>query len=301
MQNRQHQTEAGASKLGELATLISDHATADGVQPTAVPALYLYRSFTLSEPVHTVYKPSLCLVAQGSKTVSLGNETLQYDLEHFLLVAVSLPITAQLLEASPERPHLALHIDLDLSLIASLITELGTPLEPPAEDRTGLSVGAVEPLLRGAVVRLVRLLETPQHIPFLAPLIMRELGYLLLSGPQGARLREMALTTGRTYRIVSAIEHLVQTYDRPLDVAKLAEEVHMSVSSFYHQFRAVTSMSPLQFQKTLRLQEARRLLLSRETDVTGAGFHVGYESPSQFSREYRRLFGAPPSRDVARL
>ena len=215
-------------------------------------------------------------------------------------MAVSLPITAQIREASTERPHLALYIDLDPSLIASLITELDMPLEPPVEDRTGLSVSPVEPLLAGAVARLVCLLDTPQHIAFLAPLIMLELGYLLLSGPQGARLREMALTTGRTYRIVSAVEQLVQTYNRPLDV-NLAEEVHMSVSGFYRQFRAVTSVSPLQFQKTLRLQEARRLLLGRESDVTGVSFHVGYESPSQFSREYRRLFGAPPSRDAARF
>lgn len=236
--------------------------------------------------------------------VTLGTEVLRYDPEHFLLVSVSLPVTSQLLEASPERPHLALHIDLDLTLITGLITELPPELrgqDASIDVQPGLSVGILEPLLSDAVARLVRLLDTPKHIPVLAPLITRELCYLLLDGPQGSKLREMALTTGPTYRIVSAIERLEQAYDQPLKVEELAEEVHMSVSSFHHHFKAVTAMSPLQFQKRLRLQEARRLLLGREVGVTGASFQVGYESPSQFSREYRRLFGASPSRDMAKL
>ncbi len=289
----------------ELAGLIARHATKDGVQATAVRALHLYRSFVVSEPVHTVYKPSFCLVAQGSKVVTLGTEVLRYDPEHFLLVSVSLPVTSRLLEASPERPHLALHIDLDLTLIAGLITELLSPeskgRDASANVQPGLSVGILEPPLLDAVVRLVRLLETPGHIPILAPLITRELCYLLLDGPQGSKLREMALTTGPTYRIVNAIESLEQAYHQPLKVEELAEEVHMSVSGFHHHFKAVTTMSPLQFQKKLRLQEARRLLLGREVGVTDASFQVGYQSPSQFSREYRRLFGASPSQDMAKL
>lgn len=305
MYEKQPQDKAGNCDGSELIGLIACHATKDGVQPTAVPSLHLYRSFTASEPVHTVYKPSFCLVAQGSKVVTLGTDVLRYDPEHFLLVSVSLPVTAQLLEASPERPHLALHIDLDLTLVAALVAELASPESwspgVGANVQAGLSVGVLEPLLQDAVLRLVRLLDTPEHIPVLAPLIMRELCYLLLHGPQGVRLREMALTTGPTYRIVSAIERLEGAYHQPLKVEALAEEVHMSVSSFHHHFKAVTAMSPLQFQKRLRLQEARRLLLGRKVDVTGASFQVGYESPSQFSREYRRLFGASPSQDMARL
>lgn len=305
MQDNQLQNEAEEPHGSELAELIARHATRDGVQPTAVPSLHLYRSFARSEPVHTVYKPSFCLVAQGGKVVTLGTEVLRYDPAHFLLVSVSLPVTAQLLEASPERPHLALHVDLDLALIAALVTELasteGATLGSGTNVQAGLSVSVLEPPLRDAVVRLVRLLDTPEHIPVLAPLITRELLYLLLSGPQGAKLREMALTTGPTHRIVSAIERLERAYDQPLKVEELADEVHMSVSGFHHHFKAVTAMSPLQFQKKLRLQEARRLLLGREVDVTGASLRVGYESPSQFSREYRRLFGASPRQDMARL
>lgn len=305
MKDTQQARKLEEPRSTELVGLLARHATKDGVQATAVPALHLYRSFAVSEPVHTVYQPSFCLVAQGSKVVTLGTEVLRYDPEHFLLVSVSLPVTSRLLEASPERPHLALHIDLDLALVAGLITELPS-LELPGRDvsadvQPGLSVGQLEPLLLDTVVRLVRLLDTPGHIPVLAPLITRELCYLLLGGPQGSRLRQMALTTGPTYRIVNAIESLERAYQQPLKVEELAEKVHMSVSGFHHHFKAVTTMSPLQFQKRLRLQEARRLLLGREVGVTDASFRVGYGSPSQFSREYRRLFGASPSEDMAKL
>jgi AraC-like DNA-binding protein len=288
--------------VNELVTLLTRHALTDGAQPTIVPSLFTYRAQIASEPVHTVYKPSLCFVAQGSKVVSLGDEVLRYDPEHFLLVAVNLPIASQILTASPEKPHLALHIELDLGLIAALIAELDlSPPEPKLPTEAGFSVSVLDPLLRDAVTRLVRLLDTPDHVPTLAPLTLREISYLLLSGPQGARLREMALTTGPTHRVATAIERLVEHYDQPLKVEQLAEEVYMSVSSFHSHFKAVTKLSPLQFQKQLRLQEARRLLLSQAFDVTGASFQVGYESPSQFSREYRRLFGVPPSQDAARF
>ena len=293
--------EAKRPGSSELAKLIDRYATKDGGQPTVIPPLYLYRSFTMPEPAHSVYKPSLCLVAQGSKVVTLGADSWRYDPEHFLLVSVRLPITTQRLEASSGQPHLGLHIDLDLALIAALVMESVLP-EPTARvpDRVqaGLSVGVLEPLLHSAVGRLVGLLDTPEHIPTLAPLIMRELCYLLLSGPEGNRLRAMALTTGQTYRIVDAIEWLVRHYDQPLKIEELAEEVHMSVSGFYHHFKAVTNMSPLQYQKRLRLQEARLLLLGREANVANASFRVGYVSTSQFSREYRQLFGASPRQDL---
>ncbi len=171
---------------------------------------------------------------------------------------------------------------------------------PETGGQAGLVVTALEPLVHDAVRRLLRLLDTPQHIPALAPLILRELVYLLLVGPEGGRLRAMVQTAGQTYRIATAIERLVREYDRPLRVEQMARDVHMSVSGFHHHFKAVTALSPLRFQKRLRLQEARRLLLSREADVTGASFRVGYDSPSQFSREYRRLFGASPREDLTR-
>lgn len=232
---------------------------------------------------------------------TLGGDVLRYDPEHFLLVSVSLPLTSQILEASPERPYLALHIDLEATLIAELSAELGARRRPRAGVCGGLSVGSLGPLLRDAVLRLVRLLETPDHIPVLAPLILRELCYLLLTGPEGHRLRDMALAGGQTQRVAYAIKRLLREYNRPLRVEALAQEVNMSVSAFYQHFKTVTAMSPLQYQKTVRLQEARRLLLGEMLDVADAGFRVGYESPSQFSREYRRLFGASPKQEVVRF
>ena len=287
-----------------LAQLITRHATRDGVQETAVPDLHLYRSFTASEPIHTVYRPSFCLVAQGSKTVSLGTEVLKYGPSDFLLVSVNMPVAARLLEASPEKPHLALHVDLDVSLVAALIPAVG-PADgesgPAAKPSSGLTVGRLEDRVREVVMRLVRLLDEPRDIAVLAPMIKRELCYLLLNGSYGGVLRAMALSSGPTRRIADAIAHLEKAFREPLRIEQLAREVHMSVSGFHRHFKAVTAMSPLQFQKRLRLQEARRMLIGSEVDVTDAGFLVGYESSSQFSREYRQLFGSPPSRDIARL
>ncbi|PNY79410.1 AraC family transcriptional regulator [Deinococcus koreensis] len=282
----------------ELTGLLARHATAPGLQATAVPGLHLYRAHARSQPVHTVYTPSVCLVAQGRKLVQQGSASMAYGPDDLLLVSVSLPITAQILEASSECPHLALHVDLDPALIASLALE--SPAAPGAGGQSGLAVTALEPGVNDAVLRLVRLLDMPQHIPALAPLILRELSYLLLVGPEGGRLRAMVQTAGQTYRISTAIERLVREFDRPLRIEHLARDVHMSVSGFHHHFKTVTSLSPLQFQKRLRLQEARRLLLNGEADVTRAGALVGYDSPSQFSREYRRLFGASPRQDVSR-
>lgn len=293
-----HSPSAVLTPPAELTALLTRHATAPGLQSTAVPGLHLYRAVAQSEPVHTVYTPSVCLVAQGRKLVEQGEASMPYGPEDLLVVSVSLPLTAQILEASPEKPHLALHVDLDPALIAALALE--SPAAPNAGGQAGLVVTALEPLVQDAILRLVRLLDTPQHIPVLAPLILRELSYLLLVGPEGGRLRAMVQTAGQTHRIVTAVERLVREYNRPLRVEQMARDVHMSVSGFHHHFKAVTTLSPLQFQKRLRLLEARRLLLSREVDVTRAGARVGYDSPSQFSRDYRRLFGVSPRQDLSR-
>lgn len=284
----------------ELTALLGRYATAPGLQSTAVPGLHLYRGVAHDGPVHTVYTPSVCLVAQGRKRVQQGQEALTYGPHELLLVSVSLPLSAQILEGTPERPHLALHVDLDPSLLAALAVDL--PVEPRAAavSQTGLAVTALAPGVQDTLVRLARLLDTPEHIAALAPLILRELSYRLLVGPEGPRLRAMVQTTGHSYRIARAIERLMQEYNQPLSVETLAQDVHMSVSGFHHHFKAVTALSPLQFQKRLRLQEARRLLLGREADITSTSFRVGYDSPSQFSREYRRLFGASPRQDLGR-
>jgi AraC-like DNA-binding protein len=288
----------------ELIDLIARHTPGNGLHDTAVPGLHLYRSPTTAEPIHTVYRPSFCLVAQGSKTLSVGQRELRYGPAQFVLVAVNTPVAVHLLEASPEYPHLALHVDLDLSTVAGLI--------PPErrDDRAqaaaaasgaGVRVATMDERLHDVVLRLVRLLDHSADIPVLAPLVERELSYLLLNGPDGAALRAMALTTGPSSRIARAVERLERGYREPLRVEQLAREAHMSVSTFHHHFKAVTAISPLQFQKRLRLYEARRLLIAHETDVTGASTAVGYSSLSQFSREYRTMFGSSPSKDLALL
>lgn len=275
-------SEPEESSGAQLADLIARHATRDGVQDTAVPGLHLYRSFTASEPIHTVYRPSFCLVAQGSKTVTLGTEVLGYGPADFLLVSVNMPVATRLLAASAKKPHLALHVDLDVSLIASLIAAMG-PMEEESgsaeEPGAGLRVGRLEGRVREVITRLVRLLDEPRDITVLAPLITRELCYLLLDGRYGGVMRAMAQTSGPAHGIADAIARLEKAFREPLRVGELAREVHMSVSGFHRHFKAVTAMSPLQFQKRLRLQEARRMLIGSEVDVTNAGLLVGVREP----------------------
>lgn len=286
----------------ELAQIIERHAQREGLQAMPVlPSLFLFRASTTSNLIHSVYEPSICVVAQGHKEMLLGDQRFSYDPEHFLLVSVSLPVSGRMLVASPEQPHLAMHINLDAIQIAEMAMELDIPTPTKATNSAGLAVHRLTPMLSDAILRFVRLLDTPQHIPVLAPLIQRELCYLLLSGPQGAQLRESMLNNGQTQRVVHAIDKLRDNYHQPLRVEQLAKDLGMSVASLHRHFKAVTAMSPLQYQKVLRLQEARKLMLSESLDALTASVYVGYESASQFSREYRRLFGAPPARDIAQL
>lgn len=285
----------------ELAVLIERYAGQDGIHPTAVPSLFLYRYSTPSEPLCNVQEPAFGIIAQGSKQVTLGDDVYVYGRAHCIVVSVDLPVVGQVTEATPDAPYLSLRIDLDIRQLGTLIVEAGLP--EPANQQTGrgLFVSRIGSPLLGAVLRLVRLLESPQDIPVLAPLILREIHYRLLVGDQGARLRQIALADSQSQRIAKAITRLKRNYAQPLRIEAIARELHMSPSSLHHHFKAVTAMSPLQFQKQLRLQEARRLMLSEVMDAATAGHRVGYESPSQFSREYSRLFGAPPVRDMARL
>lgn len=285
----------------DLAALIARHIATDGGCDTAVPSLFLYRCSGPYDSTSSIQEPALCLVAQGRKVITLGSDDYTYDPEHYLLVSVGLPIGARVVEASEERPYLGLRLDLSPAIIADVL--LGIPTRSPSRIRPalGLSVGRLDNSLRDAVVRLIRLLDRPEHIAMLAPLILREILYLLLIGPEGERLQDIARMSGQTYRIARVIERLRRDFDQPLRIGAIAREMGMSVSSLYHQFKGVTAMSPLQYQKRLRLQEARRLMLSEDLDAAGACFRVGYESPSQFNREYRRLFGAPPGQDAARL
>ncbi|MGE1082782.1 AraC family transcriptional regulator N-terminal domain-containing protein [Pseudomonas shirazensis] len=282
----------------ELAGLILRHA---GGGPSAIDALYLSRYEENLRAMPTLAQPALCILAQGSKTLFLGDESYTYDPLHYMVVSVTLPITGASLDASPDNPCLGLRLDLDPAEISQLIAESGPMLVPSQPSGRGLFVERSDGELLDALLRLVRLLDSPRDIPVLAPLVRRELLYRVLRGPQGYRLYEIALSNSQTHRVCQAIAWLNRHYQQPLRIDELAREVNLSTSTLHHRFKAVTSMSPLQYQKQLRLQEARRLMLNDGIEAAVAGYRVGYESPSQFSREYSRLYGAPPIRDVARL
>jgi AraC-like DNA-binding protein len=285
--------------LAKLASAIERQTAADGGCDTEAPALKLSRFSAPSDLVALVYEPSLCVVAQGAKEVLLADEAYRLDPAQMLLVSVGLPVAARVVEASPGRPYLAARIALDSAVVGELLADgAAAPPGPPAR---GLAVTPVEPPLVDAVARLVALLDSPQDVEPLAPLVLREITYRLLAGPQGLRLRQIASAGAPAHRIAAAIRWLKDHFADPLRIESLARQVRMSPSAFHLHFKGVTAMSPLQYQKRLRLQEARRLMLGEGLDAAGAAFRVGYESPSQFSREYRRMFGAPPRRDVAAL
>ena len=288
------------SNLAELKRHIERFTGRDGVHPTAIAPLSLLHLSATSERAQGVYEPSLCIVAQGSKRVMLGDEIYHHDPGQFLLVSVGLPVACQIIEASPEAPFLALHIELDAGQIGELMLAAGPP-ERYGRPQRGLTVSRAEPPLLDAVARLMLLLESPRDIGVLAPLVLREITYRLLVGEQGLRLWQIAAGNGPARRVATAIRWLTANFALPFSIEALARHVRLSPSALHHQFKAVTAMSPLQYQKRLRLQEARRLILSEALDAASAAFRVGYESPSQFSREYRRLFGQPPQRDMARL
>ncbi len=285
-------------ELAKLAAAVERQTAADGGYDTAVPALRLSRFSAPSDLVALVYEPSLCVVAQGAKEVLLADETYRLDPAQSLLVSVDLPVSARVVEASPGRPYLGVRLALDPAVVGELLADglTAPPLGPPVR---GLAVTPVELPLLDAVSRLVALLDSPQDVEPLAPLVLREITYRLLTGPHGSRLRQIASAGAPAQRIALAIRWLKDHFAEPLRIDALARRVRMSPSAFHLHFKGVTALSPLQYQKRLRLQEARRLMLGEGLDAAEAAFRVGYESPSQFSREYRRLFGAPPRRDVA--
>jgi AraC-like DNA-binding protein len=272
----------------------------DGTHATPITGLNLYRGSTISGTNCGIYKPTLALISQGAKRITLGDETLVYDQANYLVTSLDLPVLAQVMRASPEQPYLAFSFELDPRRIGVLMSEMKLS-RPPSNSGRAMAVGTLTTELLDPVLRLARLLDSPQDIPVLAPMIERELIYRLLTGEMGMRLRNLAIAESQTHQIARAIDWLKTNYTRPLRIEELARTVHMSESSLHHHFKAVTAMSPLQYQKHLRLQEARRLMFAEMHDAASAGHRVGYESPSQFSREYSRLYGAPPLRDIAQL
>lgn len=288
----------------ELAELIRRHAPADGSFQTVIKPLFMVRHDHPSQSVPGLVQPALCIMAQGRKDVTLGGELYTYDPLNYLVLSVALPISGKVIHATPEEPHLALRLEIDPVEINALIAEAGpmsVPMRQGAHSGRGMYVERIDAQLLDAVIRLIRLLDTPKDIPMLAPLINREILYRLLRGSEGHRLYEIAISNCQTHRVTQAIKWLNDHFQQPLRIEDLAKEVNLSVSTLHHRFKAVTAMSPLQYQKQLRLQEARRLMLADGLEASAAGYRVGYESASQFSREYSRLFGAPPLRDLARL
>ncbi len=268
---------------------------------TAVPGLSLFRREEPTEPITGMYEPSVCMVAQGAKRVKLGDDTYVYDAHHYLITSVHLPTVVQVIEASREKPYLGLRLMLDQREISQMMVDSNLPAPRVQQSNRGMATGEVTLPLLTAIQRLIDLLAEQQDIPILAPIIQREIIYRLLVGDQGERLRQIASAGSQSHQIARAIDWLKGNYSQPLRIDDLAAEVRMSASTFHHHFRSMTALSPLQFQKQLRLQEARRLMLAERMDAATAGFQVGYESPSQFSREYNRLFGAPPLRDITNL
>ena len=285
----------------ELAELIRRHAPTDGSFQTLIKPLFMVRHDRPVQSVPGVVQPALCIMAQGRKDVTLGGELFTYDPLNYLVLSVALPISGKVIYATPEDPHLAMRLDIDPADINALIAEAGPMSVPTRPSGRGMYVERIDSQLLDAVIRLIRLLDSPKDIPMLAPLITREILYRLLRGSEGYRLYEIAISNCQTHRVTQAIKWLNEHFQQPLRIEELAREVNLSVSTLHHRFKAVTAMSPLQYQKQLRLQEARRLMLSDGLEASAAGYKVGYESPSQFSREYSRLFGAPPLRDLARL
>jgi AraC-like DNA-binding protein len=241
------------------------------------------------------------MVAQGAKRVILGDDTYVYDAQHYLITSVHLPTVVQVTEASPEKPYLGLRLTFDLRELSQLMADSHLPAPRTQQSSRGMATGEVTPALVNAFVRLIDLLDNKEDIPILAPVIQREIVYRLLVGDQGERLRQIAVAGSQSQQIARAIEWLKGNFTETLRIDDLATKSRMSTSTFHHHFRSMTALSPLQYQKQLRLQEARRLMLSDRIDAATAAFQVGYESPSQFSREYNRLFGAPPLRDINNL
>jgi len=295
-----YEAQHAQANRAELVERVAQATREDGrVEP--LNGLYLFRASSPTELLHSVYTPAFCVIAQGSKEVFLGEERYQYDPAHYLLTTVELPVVSQILEASREQPYLSMRLQLDPTLVGSVLVEANLPLPPGQSDVKAMDVSPLDASLLDAVVRLVRLVDSPTEARVLAPLVTREIVARLLMGAQGARLRHIAVLGGYTHHIARAVDLLRKEYSQPLRMERIAHELGMSVSGFHHQFKAVTALSPLQFQKRLRLQEARRLMLGEHLDAASAGSRVGYDDAAHFNREYKSLFGLPPMRDVERL
>ena len=283
----------------ELADIVSRTAATDGPFETAIRGLHFSRYAAPTPHNHVAQWPCFGLVLQGAKCLELGSDTYRYGVGDYLVVSLDLPVASRVTEASAERPFLGMGLAIDPERVKDVLARVDVVPVNGASDMRGVAVQVAAPELLDATLRLLRLLDRPQDIAALAPLLEQEILYRLLTGPLGPRLLQIATADTPSNRIAQAIDWLRGNYSRPLRIEDLAERVGMSVSSLHHHFKAVTAMTPIQFQKQLRLHEARRLMLVERMDVGSAGYHVGYHSPSQFSREYSRLYGQSPLRDAS--
>lgn len=286
---------------GTLAERVAHLTDEDGIHATEVPRLHLIRSAQPTEKFHVLHEPAFCLVLQGRKRVMLAEETFEYGPSRFLIVSFDLPLAGQVVAASPEQPYLCLKLDIEPAILSSLMADMAWEKGAPAGGGPGLMLGDATAGILDAAARLIRLIEAPGDIPILAPMLERELLYRILQGPHADHLRSLAFGLGRSRQIARAISWIKENYRAPFNMAEVASQARLSTSALHSHFKSVTLMSPLQYQKRLRLQEARRRMLLNGEDAASAGFAVGYESPSQFNREYRRLYGESPLRDVKRM
>ncbi|MFB5677679.1 AraC family transcriptional regulator N-terminal domain-containing protein [Paenibacillus terreus] len=285
----------------ELAKLIERHSDRDGVHETAIPSLFFMRFTDVTEPVYRIYNPAFCATAQGVKEMLLAQERFEYGAANYLITSMKLPLVSQVIKASPDVPYLGFKIEFTRSQILEVLNDTAIQVNQKESAKLAVFIGRMESSLMDAVLRLARLLDKQQDIPYLAPLYTKEILYMLLQGEFGVTLGQIAMERSSTYRIREAIEEIIHNYDKPLRVEELADMAKMSVSSFHRNFKEATAMSPIQLQKQLRLQEARRILLSESAEAADVAFRVGYESASQFSREYSRMFGSPPRADIKAL
>jgi len=300
-----HRTEnagGGVPEATRLARLLAAYAPHDGSFDMRIPGLMVSRLSRVEKAcVHALRVSSLCIVAQGAKTVIVGDEVYEYDASQMIVFSVALPVAAQVTQATPSDPYLSLRLELDPHKIAELVLKVYPRGLPAVQERSAVYLTPVDDCIVNAAIRLMECLAHPGDAELLGPLVTDEILIRLLRSPIGVRVAQMGFAESSVQRIAKAISWLRENYSQPMKVEELAEMVHMSVSSFHEHFKAVAAMSPLQYQKVLRLQEARRLMLSALMDAGAASQHVGYLSASQFSREYSRFFGSAPTRDIARL
>ena len=286
-----------AELSGKIASLVGNEEN----RITEIPGVSLHRRTAPSPPCRMTYHPGVVVVAQGSKRVNLGSTSFIYDESHFLVTAIDLPIVSWVAEATEKIPCLVLSLKLDTSMVRELLSREEIHIAQSPSDNPAMSIGETTPEFLNACCRLLDLLDSPQDIPFLSGLIQREIIYRILRGPEGARLRAVATLGDQSHRTAKAVAWITANYAKPLHVEELAQIAGMGVSTLHHHFRMLTAMSPLQYQKQLRLQSARSLMLNNGLDAASAAFEVGYESATQFNREYSRFFGQPPMRDIRGL